>query len=336
MRITRSFSARVTFVCALAVLVSTLGYVTIGSRTPDTARLTSAMPAGGAGSTRTAAEPPPDRSGRFIVNCQPTVRGKVDPIVFPGEASLSHSHDIYGPTEVDASDRVRDLIAAPTSCGVDADRSGYWAPTVYQDGKPVMPQRMQAYYGVDQKTKPYPRGLRMVVGSAKGTETDGVNVAWLCAGAGSDQKFTSAPASCEPGEYLMVVFNFPGCWDGVHKDSSDHISHLAFETEAGCPGSHPVHIPQLAMNVQFSWTSSDYSTVEAASGVSGSIHADFVSGWRKGVIRDLISRCVSQDCNHQGTDKPAPDEMTPVTGAESAGAAGGQGHGGHNGHTAGR
>ena len=50
---------------------------------------------------------------------------------------------------------------------------------------------------------------------------------------------------------IIVNIRFPTCWDGVNLDSPDHISHIAypvngsFESNAPCPASHPVRIPQL-------------------------------------------------------------------------------------------
>ena len=68
---------------------------------------------------------------------------------------------------------------------------------------------------------------------------------------GQTLDFPKSP--CPAG--IMVSIRFPTCWDGVHVDSPDHRSHVAYPTtgtfESGgpCPASHPVRLPQLMYEV---------------------------------------------------------------------------------------
>lgn len=261
----------------------------------------------------TAAQPRPASQGRFIVMCQPTVRGTIDPVVHPGAGiGSSHEHDFFGPMTIKARAGVADLRKVATSCSTNSDRSAYWAPTVFEHGKRVMPQRVQAYYGVDNLTRPMPAGLRMIVGSPKAAATDGKHVWWDCVGRGTSTRHTTVPSSCMAGGYLMATILFPGCWDGVHKTSSTYLSHVAFANGLGvCPASHPVHIPQLSLFLQWSFANAETSTVRLSSGGTGTLHADFVSGWSLAAQRTLIDRCKAKDCNLQGTLKPSPSKLHP-------------------------
>lgn len=261
--------------------------------------------------------PRPATTGRFIVHCQPTVRGQEDPIVFPGQRNASHMHDFYGPTKVKAAGLTSELAEVATSCSSDLDRSAYWVPTVYKGDNPVRPQRIQAYYVTDSMTVATPRGLAILAGKPTTTALDSVRLAWRCAGGGHDRRFATAPAECEPKESVSVEINFPGCWDGKNLDSSDHASHMAYADSSGrCPVSHAVHVPQLILFLSFWWneTPGAQSTIRLASGPSGSMHADFVSGWDPAAQLAIINQCRAVACpGPQGTEKPSPrGDLTPL------------------------
>jgi len=53
-------------------------------------------------------------------------------------------------------------------------------------------------------------------------------------------------ADCPNG--LRAELFFPSCWDGVHPDSEDHRSHMAYPSvmdDGECPDTHPVRVPSL-------------------------------------------------------------------------------------------
>ena len=102
----------------------------------------------------------------FIVHCKYTNdRAAVDPILYPGDTSgtHSHSHDFFGNNDTNASstpDRLR-MPNKTTTCGYNHDdddpsdpnnpdysnKSAYWAPTLYTPGgTPVEPSHTRNYY----------------------------------------------------------------------------------------------------------------------------------------------------------------------------------------------
>ena len=50
---------------------------------------------------------------------------------------------------------------------------------------------------------------------------------------------------CTPGSWFVMEVEFPQCWDGVHLDSADHKSHMAYPN-GGCPADHPVALPEIS------------------------------------------------------------------------------------------
>ena len=59
------------------------------------------------------------------------------------------------------------------------------------------------------------------------------------------------PPVCDDG-ILVVHVRFPQCWDGVHLDSPNHISHMAWTDEGDtCPASHPVAIPRVTIRAEY-------------------------------------------------------------------------------------
>lgn len=251
-------------------------------------------------------QPVPSSTGRFIVHCQPTVRGEIDPILVPGTRGVSHLHDFFGPENLPTA-TLGDLRRGRTSCSTAADRSAYWVPVLTLDGIPVDPSRAQAYYQVNALTQPFPSKFTMIVGA--GSLPAGLTnspeaprpVTWICGGTGVDRSSRKAE-TCRKGEYLMASVEFPGCSNGA-ASSVDHRSHVAYADLGGrCPASHPRHIPQLTLFLQWSCNIAcgPRTGWGLSGGDTGSFHADFASRWKNSELRSLISRCKSRDCGVVG------------------------------------
>lgn len=252
-------------------------------------------------------EPAPKRRGRFIVHCQPTVRDVIDPVVTPGVYGRSHSHDFYGPKEIHTHPTAALLVSATpeTSCSDRADKSIYWHPTLLHHGKMVTPQRMQAYYHISEFTRHFPAGLSYIVGSPGTQVTDGVRARWICGGDGDDQVYRFA-VSCEQDEYLMAAVSFPGCWDGVNLTAEDYGAHMAYSDEEGrCPSSHPIHVPQLDLFIQWDCniTCGETEGLALSSGTTGGWHGDVIFNWKPAHLKGLISRCQDKDCGVLGNEQ---------------------------------
>src|SRR5262245_56443104 len=72
--------------------------------------------------------------GWFRATCELSHRAHDDPIVFPGEAGASHSHEFYGSRDTDAATTTKTLRSQATTCNPGPDRSAYWVPTLYENG----------------------------------------------------------------------------------------------------------------------------------------------------------------------------------------------------------
>jgi hypothetical protein len=203
--------------------------------------------------------PAPARAdGIFVANCAFSHRAADDPIVFHGLPDRSHSHDFFGNRSTDASSTFRSLRRSAGNCVPADDRSGYWTPTLYRDGRAVAPVQVQAYYQDFfryGRVLPFPAGLRVVAGRRVARAPQRGIVRWTCHddhGAGAAQI-----PSCG-SRFVTLRISFPDCWDGRRLDSRNHRLHMAYNHADGlelgpqqCPESHPVVVPQLQLNVVY-------------------------------------------------------------------------------------
>ncbi|KAL8309892.1 hypothetical protein RB597_009934 [Gaeumannomyces tritici] len=106
----------------------------------------------------------------------------------------------------------------------------------------------------------------------------------------------------------------PSCWDGKNLGSRDHHLHMvstageAFAVARPCPASHPVCMPQLALETM--WDTAPFNDrslwpedggqpfVWSHDGRLGyGTHADYVFGWQGDVLqRAMDSPCMFQAC----------------------------------------
>jgi hypothetical protein len=262
--------------------------------------------------------------GSFHADCGASHRASDDPIVFPGQPGASHSHDFVGATTTDASATNASIRRGATTCSRDdeavkwqpdgklraknphADRSGYWVPTLYDDGTPLQPT-MGAYYTAGRRgfraIKPFPDDLRVIAGSAKGGPIGGEPkiVDWRCApGQTLDPGSKNPPVAptCKT-ERLDLDIRFPDCWNGRDSDSPDHKSHMAYSRKAKggagyvCPPDHPVLVPALRLGLRYPTTGG--SGVRLSSGAINTAHADFMNGWAPDKLAKLVRACLNID-----------------------------------------
>lgn len=134
---------------------------------------------------------PQSSSGEFVITCPMNSRAADDPIVKPGQAGASHSHDFFGARKIDANSTPESMKASGTSCDkTPGDTAGYWTPTVYKaDGTPLKMERARLYYRTGsirkEYVKPFPQGLKIVAGDAMAMESQDFDiVSWACTIAG--------------------------------------------------------------------------------------------------------------------------------------------------------
>lgn len=243
--------------------------------------------------------------------CQWITANYDDPILYPGQPGASHRHDHFG-TKSDAYTTTSKLMnqnpdctrGASTNFGQeDADHSGYWAPAILYNGKPIDMSRadLDAYYTVGNNhppIKPFPLGLRIIAGNSKATSPQPARIVQMrCSdnSGGRTSDVTHLPDCRNTGakDTPIVVVKFPDCWDGKRLDSPDHKSHMAYAGRDGCPGTHPVEVPQLVFTARYlgPWEGGPGSTF--ASGGVYSAHADFWNGWEPARQQELITKCLN-------------------------------------------
>ncbi|MFI5914064.1 DUF1996 domain-containing protein [Dactylosporangium sp. NPDC051541] len=325
-----------------APATATVGPVTTGPSSPGpvptgtaTATPTGTAPAGWvmAPNPVTNIKPshavPPNKGGfhEFQANCSVSRTNlQDDPIVFPGLAGASHMHTFMGNTTTNANTTVDSLTKGSTTCKAKGDLSAYWMPTLYNGDVAVNPEGLQTIYyktGVqDYRTiQPFPKGLRFVVGNAKNTDADKFLAAtekgFEC---GDSYENKNIPVSCptDRSVKLNIRYQAPSCWDGLHLDSPDHQSHMAYPVDthsaAGvvCPDDHPVAVPKLEFKMAWP-VNGDMSKVHFASGAGPTFHYDFVNAWDDRTLKAMIDGCIvaARQCDAQGHDgrddqQPAP------------------------------
>jgi Domain of unknown function (DUF1996) len=262
------------------------------------------------------ARPKPKLHGNnFFSNCLYSHTAADDPIVLPGLRGRSHSHTFFGNVTTDAYSTLASLRKGATTCKPRTDHAAYWVPTLYQNGREVRPAKAQLYYvlrGYDQM-HPFPPGLRMVAGDAHATRPQSMRVTyWTCGGrAARTAPSSTVPARCGviegrglsprgPHEKAAVIrwrtrtflelhVDFPDCWDGVHLDSPDHHSHMAYSRDYVCPRSHPVKVPLIRLTIRYPIDRG--RGVLLASGGRFSGHADFFNAWDPQALARLVDDC---------------------------------------------
>lgn len=304
---------------------------------------TSLVPTGSAGFSvpmiKDASIPPADGVGAFRISCNYSHMNFDDPIVFPGLVNATHHHTFFGNTQANAfstNDTLRNSGNSTCAGGI-LNRSGYWMPSLINTvtGAPAKPTFIVVYYkGIEERTNQYitvpPKGLRMVAGNPKPLAVADAEGGFTC----QDQTQVMNPAnwgkiwgdnhiaqSCGgPNQMLRMIISFRQCWDGKNLDSPDHKSHMAYEcgdqclttdnkigkTFNGCPATHPVLIPSIAINadffgldanVKYRLSSDNYSS-KFAGGYS--LHADWMNGWDETTITRMVKNCLNNAKNCGG------------------------------------
>ncbi len=249
--------------------------------------------------------------GEFVALCPFSQRGTIDPIVAPGSTTFWHEHDFFGNETTDPNSTAVTLLAQATTCVPGFDSAAYWVPTLLHWGTPVSPVSASFFYRVvapqdPSKVQPFPTGLIMVAGSSAAVTAQPASIVrWGCAGSSA----TGATIPWCHRHDLVLDLHFPECWDGVHLDSADHKSHMAYAQGASCPADHPVLVPQLTF--EFQWNVSGRGvTVSSDHTMSGTdvtpgltAHGDFINAWSPEIMQQRVATCLRAAviCDENGT-----------------------------------
>ncbi len=250
-------------------------------------------------------------TGNFRAICSFSHLAYDDPIVAPGQPGASHLHAFFGNTTADAHSTYESLRSSGDSTcqGGPLNRTAYWFTAVIDgDGRVVVPEYVSIYYkgtgeAVDiAAIEPIPEGLRMIAGHD--ADGRGSGVEWTC-------EASPAPAEripeCPDDELVGVVVTFPPCWDGENLDAPDHRSHVAEKVRdddtgrVACPGSHPVHLPELTVGIWFphrgdsaEWhVSSDVVPGEPQRLPGSTFHSDWFGAWEPSVQATWVEHCIN-------------------------------------------
>ncbi len=245
----------------------------------------------------------------WLVKCESVKVEQIDPIAQPGVSHGHHAHEFFGNPNVDPNTTTQSLMDTPMSdieCTDLNDKSAYWAPVVYQDGYPVEAVNFSAYYkSTTPDVVPMPDGLRIIAGNAGATSNESSALVgyWMSREASTEEVFSSIGATemitpHRSGVALVLRINYPNCWDGVHLDSPDHQSHMAYfdEETKTCPASHPVKVPQLT-------TFTSYGEIDGGAGLTLSsgpwytFHQDFWNAWSPNQMDELTQACLVDELN---------------------------------------
>jgi hypothetical protein len=267
--------------------------------------------------------PPHRYFHEFQANCAVSHTRPDDPIVYPQQPGKSHDHTFMGNTTTNASSTTASLSAGGTTCKAPGDLSGYWMPTLYNGDKQILPVGPQVIYykaGITDYTsvRPFPRGLRFVVGDPMQTADEfrhhrGFVEGWEC---GDSYFNTEFPATCpnRADVQLNIRFQAPSCWDGKYLDTPGHRSHMAYPVvkpgtnDNMCPADHPVALPMIEFKMAFP-VNGDMSQVRLASGSGHSFHYDFFNAWDDRTLKALVDHCIvgGLQCDARGYDETHPE-----------------------------
>jgi hypothetical protein len=265
------------------------------------------------GVTPSTYNPPHAYFHEFQANCSVSRHQRDDPIVFFNQPGMSHDHTFMGNITTNAASTLDSLLAGNTLCKAPGDRSGYWMPTMYIGDQVDLPDFPQVIYyktGVNDYTsvRPWPQGLRFVVGSPIATAAQfraapGYQKGWEC---GDSYDNIDFPATCPPGQDMNIRMQSPSCWNGLYLDTPDHKSHMAYPVDGVCPADHPVAVPMIEFKMAFPVPANgDMSSVRLSSGRGYSFHYDFYNAWDPATLSALVTHCVNGglQCSAQGYDE---------------------------------
>jgi hypothetical protein len=262
--------------------------------------------------SNTSEVPQPYEIGAFRTSCEFSHMNFDDPIVFPGQPGKAHLHAYFGNTGANSSSTAESLRSSGNSTcrGGIANRSSYWVPAVLdKNGAPVKPHSMQVYYKTGyegirpNQVNVFPQGLRVIAGDAKAAAAGQNRAFWSCE---TYNGHPNAVPDCQTGDKVVMMIQFPQCWNGKDLDSTDHKSHMSYPVNGACPSTHPIAIPEISFNVYYTvpagtrsstWRlSSDMYDSKLPGGYSA--HGDWFEGWDRQVAETFVKNCdqASKDC----------------------------------------
>jgi hypothetical protein len=233
-------------------------------------------------------------TGTILIHCGYDHSALNDPIVFPGKAGASHSHDFFGSTGIDAATTAASLRANRTTCSFKGDHSGYWVPSLRgPSGDLVRPTGMRVYYrGGDRQAaelQKFPPGVKDLQGNSRNTSPSNYAATYRCDSGALTGPYI--PVTCAGNSGFEASYYFPFCATG----ETDNATHRTLVGETlPCPDPQ---LSVLQMQVIVSYPREAVGgrlvsdePVDAAGGLTS--HADFFDGWNPAALDMVLDRCI--------------------------------------------
>ena len=98
---------------------------------------------------------------------------------------------------------------------------------------------------------------------------------------------------------MRLSITFQDCWDGENIRSPivpDPDLHVAYSSSGECPATHPVHLLQLQLAIDFPPVPVDeLDGLALTSGHILSGHADFWNAWDQAKLENEVAHCLHRN-----------------------------------------
>lgn len=253
--------------------------------------------------------------GKSKIGCPTTGQiARIDPLASPGGVA-GHEHTFSGARNITSTTTTADLLNGTSTCFLNSDHAGIWAPTVIKDG--VSYGAGASYYlagnGADPaqiaggRIQTPPNGLRFIIGDSHSTTLQSTNyLRWRCGEGDVYSSLDALSANCST--YFYMELDAPNCWDGMRLDSPNHQDHMTIGY-ASCPASHPVRVPQVQIAFAYSPAAlgGRLSSDEPGAPAGSSAHADY--WFANGPEVEQLTRCLN-DPHRDSPNSPSCGVLT--------------------------
>jgi len=291
--------------------------------------------------------------GQFGTNCEFSHFAYDDPLVYPNRPGAAHLHMFFGNTDVNAFSTYDSLInsGSGTCNGQELNRSGYWAPAMFDgNGNVRIPERVVVYYkgeGLARgSSQVYPPGAAIIpdrdINTIPTTQggAAGSKYSFECTdqystpGGATGNTIPDCSGDSSDNRRIVLDMNvkFHQCWNGQDPSNPKNFYvPLTGDWYSSNCGTD-VTLPNLEYFINYpvepgentsSWyLASDVNpeTYERTVARGSTTHADWWGGWHKETNQLWIDNCVNyktdvdSGCGSGYLSDGGPDSGNPKAG----------------------